>query len=389
MSVLLSRRAKRTKEKDDKQKTDITEDEKLVTSDKMTEKNKKGTKNSEERELEVVSSSNDTDSDSEDYSDAEEEWVCRICKKSFSDQNSKIIECERCEDRYCAPCLGLKASEYRVMTTRKDIHWFCPPCEPKAKKSWEQDRLMDRKLAEFETKIMDKMTKMEEKMTEKMLELCSNVTTVEDKPGGLWEIAQPKQKGNGYSQAVKQNLPTVQTGNTDLVTDIVRTVIKETGLSKTSETQKQGMLNRENNLIIHRVTESTNENQEMRRKDDELFFEKLCTEALGIGKIEPEKVFRLGPPQTEKSRPIKIVMRNIEDKVAIMRSLRNLQEAEEPYKAISVTNDLTQEERVENRNLVAEAKKRTEEENSGEFVFKVRGPPWDRRVVKLKKGDVK
>ena len=142
---------------------------------------------------------------------------------------------------------------------------------------------------------------------------------------------------------------------------------------------------RVSNLIIHRVPESKATSQEERRREDEVIFERLCEEALQVGKVQYNKVFRLGPPKEGKIRPIKVMLTFVEDKTTIMSNLKKLQNAEEPFKGLSLANDLTQDEREERNRLVAEAKKQTEEDESGEWTYKVRGPPWDQQIVKLKK----
>ena len=43
--------------------------------------------------------------------------------------------------------------------------------------------------------------------------------------------------------------------------------------------------------------------------------------------------------------------------------------------------------REENKKLLAEAKKQESEDKSGKYIFRVRGPPWSRRIVKLEKKD--
>lgn len=83
-------------------------------------------------------------------------------------------------------------------------------------------------------------------------------------------------------------------------------------------------------------------------------------------------------------RPVKVIFQTLDDKIEFMSSLNKLSRVEDRFKALSITNDLTQSEREENRKLVEKAKQMTEEEETGEFVFKVRGPQWDRHIVKLK-----
>ena len=52
---------------------------------------------------------------------------------------------------------------------------------------------------------------------------------------------------------------------------------------------------------------------------------------------------------------------------------------------------MTQREREQNKKTLTEAKEKNEAMNlkgqSGKFIFMVKGSPWDRKVVKVKKKD--
>ena len=44
---------------------------------------------------------------------------------------------------------------------------------------------------------------------------------------------------------------------------------------------------------------------------------------------------------------------------------------------------MTKEEREQNKKLLTEAKK-LQDEDQGNWTYKVRGPPWDLKIVKLR-----
>ena len=56
----------------------------------------------------------------------------------------------------------------------------------------------------------------------------------------------------------------------------------------------------------------------------------------------------------------------------ILDSLNKLKEAEDKYKRIIFSHDFTKEERNECKQLVEEAKKKENEDASGEFIDRVR-----------------
>ena len=72
----------------------------------------------------------------------------------------------------------------------------------------------------------------------------------------------------------------------------------------------------------------------------------------------------------------------MEDKARFMGSLSRLKDAEQDYKCISVTHDYSQEDRAKIKNKVKEAKELGQSKNE---VYRVMGPPWDLRLIKVQK----
>ena len=56
--------------------------------------------------------------------EAQDDWVCTVCKIIFNDETDKILECEVCCSRKCAKCLKLTNAQY-VTTQRVDLIWLC------------------------------------------------------------------------------------------------------------------------------------------------------------------------------------------------------------------------------------------------------------------------
>ena len=147
---------------------------------------------------------------------------------------------------------------------------------------------------------------------------------------------------------------------------------------------------REGNIIIYRLKESTQADPASRVKEDTDFFKSLCTEALGITEIGTKSVIRLGkkPDDQSRPRPLKVSLSDKNDRQKIMGNLTKLKDAEPKFRNISVAYDLSLEERKKKKEKVLEAKKREEEESDGgQWTFRVRGPPWDLKIVRLKKRD--
>jgi hypothetical protein len=242
----------------------------------------------------------------------------------------------------------------------------------------------------FQKVVMDKFDALEKQISERKSEerkvknkMKTSTSTKEDEieiasenedviiEEEIEEDEQPGTSSQGaWSEAVKKNLKVTKRAN---ITDIVKMVLKEVGTAKQS-TGQNNPEDRDQSIIIHRAEESKSSSQEGRRQEDKDMFITLCNDVLDIQEIEIKKNFRLGGrPEEGKCRPLKVVLSSREDKTTFMKSLGRLRDAGEPYNNLSITNDLTRDEREENRKRVAEAKQKTEEDD--EFVWKVRGPP--------------
>ncbi|KAI4825819.1 hypothetical protein KUCAC02_021485 [Chaenocephalus aceratus] len=158
-----------------------------------------------------------------------------------------------------------------------------------------------------------------------------------------------------------------------------KNIMKEARDEQLKETDDRE--SRENNLIIYQADESTEETPVE-------FFDSLCENIFEIGKLQTKQVIRLGTQATQgpkRNRPLKIVLNNRDDKEKIFKNVRKLKNCENKYQRISISNDYNKEDRELIRNKVEEAKAKTAAEESKNSVFRVRGPPWNLRLVKLRK----
>ena len=97
------------------------------------------------------------------------------------------------------------------------------------------------------------------------------------------------------------------------------------------------------------------------------------------------KVQRLGKyDQTKQKRPLLATLGSLDEKLEIFRKISKLKNSGPRFSSIRISNDLTKAEREHEKKLFDEAK-RLEVENSGEAIFRVKGPPWARKIVKVAK----
>ena len=166
------------------------------------------------------------------------------------------------------------------------------------------------------------------------------------------------------------------------------TLVKQTidEVKKTSNDERDRE-NRSHNIIIYRVKENESSGDD-RAKADKSFVTKLVNEALQVDVNENDikSVFRIGRRDLsqpgEVTRPLLVQFREKSLKNQVMESLFKLKNAEALFKNVSITHDLSKEDREECKKLISEAKTR---EVSGEFVWRVRGLPGQMKIVKLRK----
>jgi len=68
----------------------------------------------------------------------------------------------------------------------------------------------------------------------------------------------------------------------------------------------------------------------------------------------------------------------------IMESLYKLKHAEQHFKKVVVTHDMTKAERDECKRMVTEAKDKEAQDPSGEYIYRVRGLPGKMKIIKNK-----
>jgi hypothetical protein len=161
----------------------------------------------------------------------------------------------------------------------------------------------------------------------------------------------------------------------------VQKVLDETKTQALEEKDKQI---RSNNIIIYRIPEG-DEPREERTKMDKSFCTELIADVLEIDLHDGDivKMFRLGK-KGDIPRPFLVQLRERETKNKIMESLSKLRQADDKFKNISITHDMTKKERTECKLLVEEAKKK-QDQDQGEWIYRVRGLPGLMKIIKLAK----
>jgi len=187
-----------------------------------------------------------------------------------------------------------------------------------------------------------------------------------------------------FSEIVKQQV----TESLEAVSDDLHDVKNSIEQTKEQAAEQRDKENRRNNIILYRVPESDDMRAEERNKADVAFCLQLFNNCLHTSITEDDliNVFRLGRNQDpDTPRPVMIQFAIYTSKNLIMESLYRLKHAEQKFKGVVISHDMTKTERDECKRSVAEATDKEDDDTSGEFMYRVRGPPGNLRIVKIKK----
>ena len=136
---------------------------------------------------------------------------------------------------------------------------------------------------------------------------------------------------------------------------------------------------RRNNLVIYKIPESSGISFDERKVDDKRFVLQLFGKMqAGVDEDDVKGVVRLGKwavsgdarPASEP-RPLLVQMNCRTAKNLVMENLYKLKHLEAKFKNVIVSHDMTKRERDEYKELVEEAKRKSEE-SSGDYIYRVR-----------------
>ena len=296
-----------------------------------------------------------TSGESLQNSGMEGEVSCKLCSKQYIEKHTKMMKCDRCHGHFCIGCLDFDTRKYEILS-QSDSMWFCPPCRVTVEKSILTDR------------------KIEERCREIMEEYEGRIAELE--------------------RLIKLKCETERTELRDYIKDEVSVQLKTNESQPNTDiivSEMRERKERENNIVIFGITEQPEHDGGRRMEADTTAVEDLL-EVCGVQKshqVKPKKVIRLGKRPTESqantgtSRPVLVCFEAPTMKKAIFKNIRKLKDHEH-LSSVQIRNDLTKCERERERKLYEDAKKK-ESDEAEEYIYRVRGPPWSRKIVRLPK----
>lgn len=363
---------------------------------------------------------------------------CATCNKTC---RYRLCKCEFCEKTFCRSCQNIDPKVANLLPKFDTVHWYCTECNAKVtnilannktsdhkgaitiltdlskgitekfdalsstKISVESDiKDMNDKISNLEVRFNEKIALLSDTITEKLKtelpqQLSENLVNLENTMNSKIETCNNDLGGRidkclgAIPTEFNRTWSSLFSGNEKKKTE--SSVKPPTNfralLQDEMQKQKQEEIDRDqrtNNIVIYRITESQKSVPEERKNDDLTFFKSLCS-AIGVGEKKVKNIIRLGPKKNENvPRPVKVMLENIDDKSEIMKNLAKLKNAEERFKKVSVSHDLTDDQMKVLKERIEYAGELTKNDESGEFLFRVRGPPWNLRIVKVKRSTI-
>jgi putative lipoic acid-binding regulatory protein len=321
---------------------------------------------------------------------------CGKCNKVVK-ESTAAIQCDICDTWWHAACVGMESELCESAGKNSQLHWYCIKCNPgSGKMVIEMKKLQDK----LET-VEECMRRMDEKMEKIRVE---SGTQMDKALKELNKNVTEKMKANDVKQLIADELKKFEEKGTKNEPKWSEIVSKEVGnrfaeitgdidvVQKTvSETKEKIMdnddkLKRRNNIIMYKVEESKLDTVAEKNYEDMDFCGQMMEKVLKVGyeKGDIVKVVRLGKIEEKKMRPLLIEFCNAHVKNVVMENVSKLGSAKGDFEGITISHDMTVKEREQCRELVEEAKKKQIDE-TGNFVYRVRGLPGQMKIVKFQK----
>ena len=362
--------------------------------------------------------------------------TCVMCELEIPDEGERCdsVICDSCGKWVCLQCSKIPAEVYAMMNKGgfENLTYNCPPCKKAIPCIKNISDKIEKRFTSMETKIGARFENLEKtidkkidaKIETKLVEMVGEVSTkiITEVRKDMETVLQPQiiktitdnfsdGIGETIREEVKQQLeqigPITQVNTSPgtqkrIIQDTVRAelgnmhtakptspgtqkkMIQETIKLHINEQKEKDM--RKNNIIIYKAKEPETNVREDVKREDKLMLMELCNQILGVEVKEADigETTRIGKKEEDKCRPLLVKLQGNRAKPMIFRNLNKLRKYnEENNKQVAIADDLTKEERKENKKLIQLAKDMTSEDPTQ--LYKVRGPPWDRKIVPVGK----
>lgn len=272
---------------------------------------------------------------------------CIVCCETFTEEEDKLLQCERCLKWECLKCVGYSDEEYEMLSNRPKIHWFCDPCQSPALYAVQSDNEIQERCKLYMSKVTERITKLE--------------TTIEQKA----DVTDLKENASQLAK-VQEKLENME-NRLENIDGFVEDRISELERERVDQERRKG------NLIMYEVPKSDSQDPEERKNADCERVQEILTK-LDLPDVRPKNVIRLNvKSQTDgdetaaaKPKPTKVVFNTVEEKEKVLQRMQTLRSSEEEEQRnklqdIHVAQDRTFRQRAEHKRLKESLEQRTAE----------------------------
>ena len=326
--------------------------------------------------------------------------TCGSCKIRFTSIKKNVgeIKCSFCENWFCSLCSKFRKGDIvgnSAVMSRGDVFWSCDSCLTQAKHlicnkstpSNTQNALgKNTTLENLDEKLESKIDLSIRNALPDIVKQCMGQIqnqmneTVSKSVSNAWSktVIGEDDEFPGLNDPESINAP--KKPKVTLVSAVKQAVNEKSE----EDLRRQSRLT---NVILYRIPERNEAAGEERKQKDRDTVEEML-ETIGVD-TKPISVTRLGRYQTPKegekvgSRPLKVHFESQEVQQRVINGARNLQNAPENLRKISICYDMTEEERKKSKDMLEQAKIKSEQ--SSKYIYKIRGPPWALEEVQYRR----
>ena len=281
-----------------------------------------------------------------------EKTPCGQCRLPVL-ESDQSIGCEICNQWFHVACQkNLTKTKFEFLSRQStNIHWYCDTCDITA------STLLT---------TLASLKNNQEQMKKEMEEI------------------KEKLSDEALHTRIDARINTIVSGsNKNEHIDMRRKPIDEKTIVNKSIKEMEQRKSRRPNMVIFQYPENKSQLRETRQKHD-LDLIRSMENALEMD-LETEicKIHRLGKIKEDSTRPLLVSFKDENTKRELFGQLQSLKECPTPLCDISVQHDMTPTERDESKELFDIAKSK-QELAGGKWIFKVRGPPWAQKIIRVK-----
>lgn len=324
--------------------------------------------------------------------------VCGRCSKMVREKDMAIL-CDICETWYHAKCEKIPPDVYKFMVEEEagsQFTWHCISC----KKGCAKLKSYIEKLEKIQADLIEKQEIMQVEVQEIRDAVKIDKEALDNVTGrvGVLEartmaISEHMDRDKESLQDLSSRVERVEMNLSEMKESTIKEMRQGEGTygehQPSKGIQKEMDMNtvfdelndkkkRENNIVVYNIPESDSNMFQERIKYDRQIMKQILN-ACGVHEEKMARVIRLGTEKEGRRRPVLTVLTDPEVRNYIFRNVKELAK-DDNLKNFRVAYDLTRRERQLDQELLKKAKNLMD---TGKGKHVVRGPPWNRRIVRV------